>query len=184
MPPHVFIRVDTAPGTGVYDLLVEHYAQYNAVSVIGVSAQETADDKDHFYRKRDELWMIAAERGRTGQLDLSRLDPNDYDRLASQLSAPTYDYQGGQYLRVEKKEDTKKRIGRSPDDADAFNLAYSGGFRYNVTDTDMAELRTSSRWGAGQGRMSKEQQEGDSLRTGSRWVTGGGGRGRKGRFSR
>ena len=44
--------------------------------------------------------------------------------LASQLAAPSWKLQSGRIL-VEPKDAIKKRLGRSPDDADALLLAYA-----------------------------------------------------------
>ena len=52
---------------------------------------------------------------------------------------------------VEPKDETKKRIGRSPDDADAFNLAYAGSVHAQMTAADMAQLNMPSRWAPASG---------------------------------
>ena len=56
-------------------------------------------------------------------MDRTRLEPHSRDLLGRQLLAPTWslDSEGGRV--VEAKAETKRRIGRSPDDADALNLA-------------------------------------------------------------
>src|SRR5262249_21251218 len=76
---------------------------------------------------RSEFWFAVAERADTGQLDLSRLSQASLSLLRRQVMAPTYrlDSQGRRV--VEPKSDTKRRIGRSPDDADALNLAFGTG---------------------------------------------------------
>jgi hypothetical protein len=58
-------------------------------------------------------------------LDLSRLSVASLSLLRRQVIAPTYrlDSQGRRV--VEAKADTKRRLGRSPDDADALNLAFA-----------------------------------------------------------
>jgi hypothetical protein len=57
-------------------------------------------------------------------VDVSRLEKNVWRELERQLMAPHYeiDY-GGRYV-VDDKAITKKELKRSPDGADAFNLAY------------------------------------------------------------
>ena len=45
-------------------------------------------------------------------------------RLRQQLLAPAWEVDSAGRRAVEKKDETKDKIGRSPDDADAFNLAY------------------------------------------------------------
>jgi hypothetical protein len=53
------------------------------------------------------------------------------DELASQLSAIKYDYTNKQQIRLEKKEDMKKRGLSSPDMGDAAAIAW-GRLRGNV----------------------------------------------------
>ncbi|KKL40784.1 hypothetical protein LCGC14_2367940, partial [marine sediment metagenome] len=118
LPPKIFIRVDTGYAPGVYDGLEEHYAQYQAVTVVGVNAQGVPDDRQHFENNRSELWITTANRGKAGMLDMTRLDPATIERLSSQLAAPIYRYDSKSRMIVESKDDIKARIGRSPDDAD------------------------------------------------------------------
>ena len=52
--------------------------------------------------------------------DLRELD----DGVVAQLIAPRYARDSSGRIKVERKEETKSRLGRSPDDADALLLAY------------------------------------------------------------
>jgi hypothetical protein len=65
-----------------------------------------------------------AELAGEGGIYLGRLDRKTRRRLKQQLMAPEWklDLQGRR--QVEAKDETKEKIGRSPDDADAMNLAY------------------------------------------------------------
>jgi hypothetical protein len=68
---------------------------------------------DKAYRNaRDEMWF----RGRE-MVPMLDLDPDD--QLAADLSAPTYAPDSQGRMTVEPKDKTKKRLGRSPDRADA-----------------------------------------------------------------
>ncbi len=73
---------------------------------------------------RDEAWFNAADRARIGFVSFNRLDRKTRARLRQQLLAPEWDVDAAGRRTVEKKDDTKEKIGRSPDDADACNLAY------------------------------------------------------------
>jgi hypothetical protein len=109
--------------------------------------------EDLYPRKRDELWFEVAERARRGQLALGRLDRKTLARLRQQLLAPTWELRGGQRI-VEKKDDTKEKIGRSPDDADAMNLAYYeyAGGGISVVQPEPRDERKPNPWQQGGGR--------------------------------
>ena len=95
-----------------------------AFNFVCVNSASVATDENRFPNKRSELWFTTAERAYEGRLDLTRLPEENRRLLQKQAMAPTWkvDSQGRQ--EVEKKDLTKKRIGRSPDDMDAFNLAF------------------------------------------------------------
>lgn len=69
---------------------------------------------------RNEMWWIAREDFYKREYDLTRLDRDTRKSLRNQLAAPTWQPDTRGRRVVESKEDTKKRIGRSPDGADAF----------------------------------------------------------------
>lgn len=73
---------------------------------------------------RSELWFSTAKMADEGQLDLSRLSKQVLARLRQQALAPTYRLDGAGRKVVEPKDQTKKRIGRSPDDLDGLNQAF------------------------------------------------------------
>lgn len=80
---------------------------------------------EDYPNRRSEMWFSVADRADRGELDLSRLSEESRNLLRRQVMAPKWrlDSQGRRV--VEPKVDTKKRIGRSPDDADALNLAFA-----------------------------------------------------------
>lgn len=89
----------------------------------GVNVAERARNPEMYSRLRDQLWWevgrIAAEQ-RT--MDLSQGE--NMDRVFAQLVEPTYSFDLKGRIKVEGKDDTRKRLGRSPDNADALLLAY------------------------------------------------------------
>lgn len=110
---------DTGVGGGVTDML-----DANGYNAIPVNAGEKADDADRYPRIRDELWFLVAALARTGRLDLTRIPKKSLARLEVQALAPVWRPTTDRRRSVESKEDTKKRLGRSPDGFDALNLAY------------------------------------------------------------
>jgi hypothetical protein len=113
---------DDGVGGGVTDLL--NRWGYRAASI---SAGTRASKEYDYPNKRCELWFELAERARHGKLDLHRLERDALRRLRQQAMAPEWklDPQGRRV--VERKEETKRKIGRSPDDMDAMNLSYYEG---------------------------------------------------------
>lgn len=89
-----------------------------AVEPIKVS--ESASQPKKYKRLRDEMWWeVGRELTRTGGWVL----PDDEDLLA-ELSAPQYELAPGGQIVVEKKDELRKRLGVSPDRADALLLAF------------------------------------------------------------
>lgn len=113
---HVRLVVDdTGVGGGVTDIL-----RNDGWEVTAFNGGETAFNPLRFPNRRSELWfMVGAQ--------LEDIDLDDDDQLAADLVAPEYSYDLKMRKVVERKEDTKKRLGRSPDRADAVNLLFVPG---------------------------------------------------------
>lgn len=101
---------DDGVGGGVTDRLREQ-----GFHVAAFRAGARAHDPTMYPNARSEAWFSLAE-----QLPGIDLDPDE--QLAADLTAPQYRLDSAGRRVVEKKEDTKKRIGRSPDRADAVLL--------------------------------------------------------------
>lgn len=71
-----------------------------------------------FYNKRAEVWWNMAQWVKRG----AKL-PNDPE-LVPELTVPTYSFKNGKLI-VEEKEQIKKRLGRSPDKADALSTTFT-----------------------------------------------------------
>ena len=119
-PRKVLIKVDD---DGVGGGVTDKKDGFNFSPVNGGSRPIMPDD---YPNRRSELWFATAERADTSRLDLSRLSDESRALLRQQLMAPTWKLDSDGRRVVERKEDTKKRLKRSPDDADALNLAYAG----------------------------------------------------------
>lgn len=113
----VAIYVDSIGiGAGLADRLAEL-----DLPAIGVAVSESPSLKDKFVRLRDELFWNAREwfEGRDVQI------PND-EALISEITAVRYKYQSTGKLKIESKDEMKRRGQRSPDCADAFVLSFAG----------------------------------------------------------
>ena len=108
-------------GAGVVDRLRE---LGHDVVAFNASARTTHRDKSGelgFTNKRAASWWIMRELLEAGEVAL----PPD-DRLTGDLTAPHWRVMSGGKIRVESKEDVRKRLGRSTDDGDAVIMAFAG----------------------------------------------------------
>jgi len=103
-------------GAGLADRLAEL-----DMPAVGVAVSESPSLKEKFVRLRDELFWKAREwfEGRDVQI------PND-ETLISEITAVRYKYQSTGKLKIESKDEMKRRGLRSPDTADAFVLSFAG----------------------------------------------------------
>ena len=88
---------------------------------VGVAVSESPSLRDKFVRLRDELFWKAREwfEGRDVQI------PSD-EALISEITSIRYKYQSTGKLKIESKDEMKRRGQRSPDCADAFVLSFAG----------------------------------------------------------
>jgi hypothetical protein len=117
------VKVDVIGiGWGVVGRLVELREQgVHGADVAPVNVGAAARDPTRFVKLRDELWWdVGRELSRTCGWDLRDVD----DATISQLIAPRYAPDSAGRIKVERKDETRARLGRSPDDADALLLAF------------------------------------------------------------
>lgn len=119
------VKVDSiGVGAGLVGELrnLKELGHHNA-RVHGVNVSEKATRPDLYYNLRSQLWWecgrLAAE---SRAFDLSEME--NADATVAQLLEPRYEHDLRGRVRVEPKDDIRKRLGRSPDNADALLLAY------------------------------------------------------------
>ena len=88
-------------------------------SVIGVNFGAKADDEVKWFNKRAEMWGKLRDAMRAG------LEIKDHNTLRSDLLGPLYFFSPKEQIKLERKEDMKKRGLSSPDYADALALTYA-----------------------------------------------------------
>lgn len=103
-------------GGGIIDQLREQH-DYRVIAYNASAAPAEANENE-YPNARSELWFEFAH----DWLPVLDLDPDD--QLAADLLGPEYVIDSKGRRVVEKKEETKKRLGRSPDRADAVMMAY------------------------------------------------------------
>ena len=110
----VSIVVDDAGlGGGVTDRLRE-VGEFS-VRPFNAAASGSRD----YPNRRSQMWFEFSER-------LPMLDLDDDEQLRDDLLAPRYTLDSSARRVVESKAETKKRLGRSPDRADAVLMAFAG----------------------------------------------------------
>jgi len=103
-------------GAGVKDIL----GRDKRFQVHGFHAARSARRPDLYPLRRDEAWFEFSKLLQEGQVDL---DPDP--QLLEDLVAPIYTFDLKGRRKVEPKDDTKKRLTRSPDRADAVLMAFA-----------------------------------------------------------
>lgn len=129
VPCHEFPALvvdDDGLGGGVTDRLREQ-----GYHVTAFRAGEAARDRRAYPNRRSEHWFDAAHK-------LPTLDLDGDEQLAADLLAPRYKLDSQGRRVVEPKDETKKRIGRSPDRADSVLLT--------LIDTDTAPTEGDPFW--------------------------------------
>ena len=113
--PAVCVRIDdTGLGGGVTDRLRE---QNHRVTAINFGSK--SKDEEHFSNARTEMYFNLRERFRTGDIEI---DPQDV-KLTRDLSVIKMKQLSNGQVKIEDKAEQKRKLGYSPDRADAIALA-------------------------------------------------------------
>jgi len=110
-------------GGGVYDQL-----QLTGVNVYACdfSSRPDNDSQERYLNKRAEIYGRMRDWVKKGGcLPADDAKLGEGKGLSSQLTAPTYTYSGDVKLQLESKKDIRRRLGLSPDDADALAITFS-----------------------------------------------------------
>ena len=112
-------------GAGVYDRLMELKrlgritCQVSGVDVSTAAPPKTVKDEMQAYRLRDHLWLLTAQWLRDEAPVFCAEDPQANEDLAGELASVAYTLSSDGCLIVEDKDSMRKRLGHSPDLADA-----------------------------------------------------------------
>jgi phage terminase large subunit len=109
---------DVGIGGGLVDRLRE-LREFPVESFNGAGAARNPRD---YPNARSQAWFDFAEK-------LASIDLDDDEQLAADLVAPTYRIDSRGRRAVEAKAETRKRLGRSPDRADAVLMAFAAANR-------------------------------------------------------
>lgn len=123
--PHASVRVDEiGVGAGVLDTLQANKPA-GASAIIGVNVAKEPRNKEMFINQRAEYYWGLRERFIDGDIDLSGLEPVIIEELTAQLSSIKFEFTPRGQIKIESKDDMKKRGLPSPDKADALMLAFA-----------------------------------------------------------
>lgn len=151
-PEEVPIKVDDdGIGGAVTDLLLER-----GFNVIAVRSGTQAFDPTRYPNRRSELWFSTSRKALGGGVWFGRLDKATQHTLKTQALAPRWKLDSAGRRVVEKKDETKEKIGRSPDSMDAVNLAYYESFMWEapavLDDVQRGPVKVSRDKGRAKGR--------------------------------
>lgn len=137
-----YVNIDQGQGTGVIDLVRELCP---GVHVVEVPFGSQALDSRRYANRRAEMW--------TGMRDWLRAGGclpggETGQALAAELTAPTYSYDASGRIRLEAKDEIRKRLKHSTDLGDALALTFA------VKTPPLAEMRGGRSGGGWQGMAS------------------------------
>jgi hypothetical protein len=130
----VFAAYSIGIGAGVVDRMRELGLPVRGVNV----GESPATDRDRYMRLRDELWWLARAwfEGRDVVI------PPDQGLIA-ELVSPKYKIESSGKIKIESKDDMRKRGVKSPNKADALCLTFAGGDLAIETLTRMGTAQTA-----------------------------------------
>lgn len=106
-------------GAGVYDRLIE-LVHRSECDIVQVNSSNSPTDSKKYTNKRAEMWGEIND-----WLENQPASIPDSDELMADLTQIRYSYDSNNALKMERKEDMKKRGFRSPDMADSLGLTFA-----------------------------------------------------------
>jgi len=131
------VKAVVVDGDGVGGGVVDQLRQMagDQYEVIEINSAAKSNNLAKFHNVRAEMWWKAAEDLAAGDVELK----HDDLELRRQLCAPRYHFRNTRIV-IEPKEDIKKRLGRSPDRADAWIM---GNYALDRISPDLPRRRRS-----------------------------------------
>ena len=116
-------------GAGVVDRLIEM-----DLPIVGLNVAESASVEELYMRSRDELWFRARK-----WLEKKHCHLVEDKQLVAELIVPKYTFTSTGKIKVESKDEMRKRYPRSPDVADAFCLTFADAAYHRGPQTVLPE---------------------------------------------
>lgn len=138
-------------GTGVVDRLREQKIKVDAFMGSQKAKYQDKTGELTFLNRRAEAWwglrdLLNPAFGSKIALPSAEL----YPMLTGDLVAPKWDQTSSGHIKIEDKDDIRKRLGRSPDAGDAVTMAYNARLNRgaDLLDAVPRSLGKTSQWGA------------------------------------
>ena len=128
-------------GSGVVDAL--HDLGENVLSINSASKPTSESTNERYFNLRSQMWMEAGQQFADGKVSL--VDQKDDNTLLSQLCSTKFKFANGK-MQAESKDDIKKRLGNSPDRADAFIMGLYALSQSNRLDAEEYEKKINGRY--------------------------------------
>ena len=140
------IAVDSiGVGAGVADIL-----KNNGIPTAMVQVSEKARNTERFYSQRDELWWNLREWFEEGACCISKgLTESKKQELLKDIQDIHYSYSPTNKIKVESKDEMRKRINLSPDLGDALCLTFSPKLRMLARDVSIGVEKKVSKYSKG-----------------------------------
>lgn len=117
-------------GAGVADIL-----KNNGIPTAMVQVSESAKNKERFHSQRDELWWSLRQWFEEGSCSISKgLMTDKKQELMKDIQDIRYSYSPTNKIKIESKDEMKKRLNLSPDLGDALCLTFSPKLRMLAGD--------------------------------------------------
>jgi len=111
----------TALGQGPMDLLWE-----DGLEIHGENFSASPQDSQTFLNRRAELFWKVRDGFRPDSVDERQYIPKEYQRIADECTKIKHKPSSKGKIQIESKEEIRKRLGKSPDYADAYALTFAG----------------------------------------------------------
>jgi hypothetical protein len=128
-------------GSGVVDALID--LGENVLSINSSSKPTSETTNERYFNLRSQMWMEAGSKFSDGKVSLLS-EKDDYTML-SQLTSTKFKFANGK-MQAESKDDIKKRIGNSPDRADALVMGLYALSQVERLDAEEYKEKVSGRY--------------------------------------
>ena len=120
LPENTFMD-STALGQGPLDMLWD-----DGIEIGGENFSASASDKETFLNRRSELFWAVRDGFRPDSLDAKQYVPKEYQKIVDECTKLKHKPSRTGKIQIESKDEIRRRLGKSPDFADAYALSFAG----------------------------------------------------------
>lgn len=119
-PEHTFMD-STGLGQGPVDLLWDE-----GIEIKAENFSSSAQDSNTFLNRRSELFWAVRDGFRPDSMETKQYVPLEYQKILDECTKLKHKPSKGGKIQIESKDDIRRRLGHSPDYADAYALTFAG----------------------------------------------------------